>query len=256
MGAGVSGDVPVLLEVTGSVATLTLNRADRRNAADGAMVSALHARLDDLERSAADVVVLRGAGGTFCAGGDLDYLAKLSAAGADAAAGPCRELVAVPGRLEGLPQVVVGAVEGAAIGWGLCLVLRTDVAVAAASARFGAPELAAGIRPTGVMAELMRRVPPRVALDWLLRPHLRSAQEAAAAAVVAAVVPDEELDRTVASIVEELAATPDGLLRSTKALWQELCAVPTADRLPLAATAAAESLCWPSTRRLLAERRT
>ena len=250
-----SGHEPVLMEASGPVATLTLNRPDRRNAADGAMVSALHQRLDELEQSAADVVVLRGAGGTFCAGGDLDHLAALSAGGADAAAGPCRELVSVPSRLEALPQVVVGAVEGAAVGFGLCLVLRTDVAVAAASARFGAPELAAGIRPTGVMAELLRGVQPRVALDWLLRPYLRSAAEAAAAAVVHAVVPDDELDGAVDRLVEEMAAAPAGLLRSTKALWRELGALPPADRVARAADAAAESLCWPSTREALAVRR-
>ena len=247
---------PVLLDVAGRVATLTLNRPGRRNAADGAMVSALHARLEELERSAADVVVLRGSGGTFCAGGDLDHLAALSSAGPDAAAGPCRELLMVPDRLQTLPQVVIGAVEGAAVGFGLCLVLRTDVAVAAATARFGAPELAAGIRPTGVMAELLRGVPPRVALDWLLRPHLRSAEEAAAAAVVGGVVPDAELDGAVARLVDELTALPEGLLRSTKALWQELRALPAADRLPRAAAAAAASLCWPSTRQALAGLRT
>lgn len=206
----------------GRVATVTFHRPEARNAFDRAMIRSVGAQLERVASSSADVIVLCGAGGTFCAGGDLRELATLNERGSAVATDHFRRLFGLLDLVEGLPQVVVASVEGVAAGFGLALVLRADLAVAARSARFGAPELASGIQPTSIASELIRVMSPSVGRSWLLRPHLRDAGEAWRAGILAELVDDDALPDATERLVTELAERSGAALRATKALYRQL----------------------------------
>ena len=159
---------------SGSVETWTLNDPASRNALSEAMVDAL---LAACERAAADRdlrgVVLRGAGGHFCAGGSLGGFAKTI--GQPLAAGVSDPLVPLNRRfgallqaLCGLPQWFIVAVEGAAMGGGFGLVCCADQVLAHANAQFATPEVTLGIVPAQIAPFVVRRLGQAAARRCLL----------------------------------------------------------------------------------------
>lgn len=239
------------LEVEDRVAHLTLNRPDRRNAFDTELANSVLIHLDNLRRSDAEVLVLRGHGEDFCAGGDLGEMLELGRRGADAYRDYFETLFAIPDTLVELPQIVVACVKGVAAGFGLALVLSSDIAVAARSARLGAPELSLGLRPTGVAAAVTRWLPPAVGRSWLLQPYLRSAREARDVGAISMVVDDDEFDREFERVLGRLLEPLPGLMQSTKAFYRQVEKAPRDGIAALAATAAAESLSDARTRERL-----
>jgi isohexenylglutaconyl-CoA hydratase len=202
---------------------LTLNRPERRNAIGGGMGEAMDAALAELRDDAAvRVVVLRGAGGHFCAGLDLAEL------GADPAAGEARNR-AIAARFQaiaGLPQVVVAAVEGACHAGGLGFLCAADIALASADARFAAPEVRRGLVPAQILPWLAQRMGRGRAARMVLEGRVLDASEALAAGLVHEVLADRAaLD---ARLGETLAALRQGAPRAlaeTKALIAALGAV-------------------------------
>lgn len=229
----------------GRVARLRLDRPDRRNAFDAAMVRDVGDHLDAVSRSSVDVLIVEGAGQDLCAGGDVREMVDLSAAGPAACRAFFADLFGLLDMIVALPQVVVCRVQGVAAGFGLALVLNADIAIAGRGARLGAPELRLGLRPTGVAAEAVRWMPPAAARSWLLRPRLNTADEARAVGVIAEVVDDVDLDDAVTAIVQDLLAVPAAILRSTKALYRELERTPTSALRDRSLEAATETLVAP-----------
>jgi 2-(1,2-epoxy-1,2-dihydrophenyl)acetyl-CoA isomerase len=169
----------VLCHVENGVATLTLNRPAQRNAIDSAMREALLQRLDAL-RSDASVraVVLTGAGGAFCAGGDLRGIAaaQLDAAGwrtrMHDAQRPIRALLA-------LEQPVIAAVDGPAFGAGFSLALTADIVIASTRARFCLAFMRLGLVPDlGALYTLPRVVGVQRAKELMLSAREVAADEA------------------------------------------------------------------------------
>jgi isohexenylglutaconyl-CoA hydratase len=200
----------------GPVVHLTLNRPERRNAIGGGMGEAMDAALAELRGDAtARIVVLRGAGGHFCAGLDLAEL------GAEPSAGEARNR-AIAARFQAiaaLPQVVVAAVEGACHAGGLGFLCAADIALAAADARFAAPEARRGLVPAQILPWLVQRMGRARATRMVLEGRVLDAGEAAAAGLVHEVLADRAaLD---ARLGETLAALRQGAPRAlaeTKAL--------------------------------------
>jgi isohexenylglutaconyl-CoA hydratase len=151
----------IALRREGFVAHLTLQRPERRNALNHDMMREIG---DAVERVGADrgarALVLRGAGGAFCAGGDLGAMAEMPpvpAAGPDPLIGPYRYFGEVLTRLNRLPQAVIAVVEGPAVGGGLGMVCCSDVAILHRSAKLGIPEPRAGFIPSQILPFLVRR---------------------------------------------------------------------------------------------------
>lgn len=146
----------VTVAFDGEVATIALNRPERRNAMSGALVAELTAefqRLDAVESVRA--IVLRGEGGGFCAGSDLAHLASLDAFGKgefEARSGEAAELIRT------LDTPVVAAVHGFAIGGGLTLAAACDIVVTAPTAKWALPEVPIGLFPAWGLASVERRV--------------------------------------------------------------------------------------------------
>jgi enoyl-CoA hydratase len=211
----------VIRERTGQVETLTLNRPEAANSLNPPLMAelgtALHQVLLDGDVRA---VVVTGAGErVFCAGMDLSALADFNADG-DAPADPdgARVLAAF---LEGAyEKPLIAAVNGAAVGGGLEMVMACDLVVAAEHARFGLPEVKRGLFPAGGGTVLSNRIPQALALEMGLTGRLIGAERAAQAGLVNQVVPAAALLETATALGAEVAANGPLGVRLTKRLMR------------------------------------
>lgn len=155
------------LEINSSVLSITLNRPKARNAMSLKMVDELMAVFDAIKDSSEiRIVVLRGAEGHFCAGGDIKDMAKaradLEKKAEEGGVDPFYDLNRQFGRLitqvNSAPQVVVAVLDGAVLGGGFGLACVSDVAIAAKSAKFGLPESGLGIPPAQIAPFVVTRI--------------------------------------------------------------------------------------------------
>lgn len=158
-------DDPVLLDVSpAGVATVTLNRADKRNAFDEMMIAGLIDAFETLK--GADhvrIVFVRGAGEIFCAGADIDWMrraAEFSELGNETDA---LELARMLKHLYDLPQITVALAHGAAMGGGAGLVAACDVAVAVKSTKFRFSEVRLGLIPATISPYVVEAIGARMA---------------------------------------------------------------------------------------------
>lgn len=146
----------------GPVWTVTLHRPEQRNAMNAQMVRELNTVLDGVSVGTVRALVLQGAGGHFCAGGDIKDMARVANApamdGLDPIANLNRSFGALLERVDALPCAVLALCEGAVMGGGFGLACVTDVVVAAASARFRLPETSLGISPAQIAPFVVRRI--------------------------------------------------------------------------------------------------
>ena len=141
------------------VATLTLAREDKHNALSAQMIAELTEAAERLGSDpAVRVVVLSGAGGMFCAGGDLNWMkAQIEADGATRAR-EAEKLAQMLGALNRLPKPVIGRIEGAAFGGGVGLASVCDVAVCAPETKFGLTETRLGLIPATIGPYVIARM--------------------------------------------------------------------------------------------------
>lgn len=167
----------LLLDQNGPNLHVTLNRPDSRNAMSLTMVRELQAVFDAIEEdSGVRTVVLRGAQGDFSAGGDIKDMGNALAEAASTEHDPFYELNRAFGRLiqqvQHAPQLIVGVLEGAIMGGGFGLACVTDVAIAAADARFALPETSLGL----ILAQIAPFVVTRIGLTETRRLALLGAK--------------------------------------------------------------------------------
>ena len=202
---------------------MVLNRPARRNAIGGGMGEALDALIAGLRQDdAARVVVLRGAGGHFCAGLDL----------AEVAASPDEQQArnrAVGARfmaIAELPQVVIAAVEGAAHAGGLGFLCCADIAFGSADARLAAPEVRRGLVPAQILPWLVRRMGRANAARMVLEGAVLDAATAQRMWLLDEVAPDRAaLDALVARSVANIVQGGPMALAETKGLLGALAAL-------------------------------
>ena len=218
---------PVLLARDGAVATLTLNRPAALNALDMAMMDALVAHTTAL---AADttlrVVVLRGAGPHFMAGGDLRTFAERIAAAPAEREDEFRRIVdrvhVAIEQIHRMPHAVIGALHGAVAGFGLSLAAACDLAVAAEDAYFASAYRQIGLTPDGGGSwSLPRIVGMRKALEIHLLSERFDAHEAWRIGLVNRVVARDALDATVRELAQSIAEGPALALRNVKRLVRD-----------------------------------
>lgn len=221
----------VLLEtIRPGIALLTLNRPDRLNAMSIELVGDLHARLDEI---AADpdcrVVILTGAGRGFCSGLDLKEVPtapRTEGLGRAQAGMATQQYIAslIP-HLRSLRQPVISAVNGAAAGGGLALVLGSDVRIAGASARFNVAFIRVGLSgcDIGVSWLLPRLVGASRAHELMLTGRIIDAAEAERIGLVVRTVPDDELLDSALETAGLIAAnSPFGVWMTKEVMWSNL----------------------------------
>ena len=201
------------------VVTLTLDVPDRRNAMTAELTDRWSVVVRELSTdSSLRCVIVTGAGPVFCAGGDLGWIAEspgLTVADVRDRMLPFyRTWLAV----RDLPVPVIAAVNGPAVGAGLCLALACDLRYAAAGARFSAPFTALGMHPGMATTFLLREtIPLPVARELLYTGRVLSADEAAAVGLVNRVVPNENLMTEVLAVANQVAAQAPVATRLLKA---------------------------------------
>jgi methylglutaconyl-CoA hydratase len=213
----------VLSAIDGSVARLTLNRPDKRNALNDELVSELKRALcDATANDSIRAIVIDGAGSDFCSGADLSALEKISKASAADNAGDAKSLLDLFVLIRKLPVPVIAAVRGRALAGGCGLATSCDIVLAASSARFGYPEVKIGFVPAMVTAILRRNVSEKLAFELLTRGETIPANEAHRIGLINQVFQDDEFENEVSRYVASFAATSKSAVSLTKALLYQI----------------------------------
>lgn len=204
---------------TRGVARLMLNRPDKHNALSAEMIDELHrAALALGADPAVRVVVLGGAGESFCAGGDLGWMqAQISADGATRGR-EASKLAAMLGALNTLPKPLIGRIQGPAYGGGIGMMAVCDVAIGAQGARFGLTETRLGLIPATIGPYVLARMGEAMARRVFMSARLFGADEAVTLGLLARAVPLEELDAFVEAEVTPYLACAPGAVAQAKAL--------------------------------------
>lgn len=242
----------VLIRLEGGVLTATLNRPEKRNAIDSAMVEELLALLERAELDAqVRVVALRGAGKDFCAGADLEELLASADHTAEENAQSALRLGQVFIRMRALPKPVVAVVHGRAIAGGCGLATACDLVLAHGEAQFGYPEVRRGFVPAMVMAMLRRIAGEKVAFDLVATGRLLSADEACRQGLASRVIPAEKFDREVAEVLTGLASASATALALIKRQLYELDGRSFSDGVRLGADVNAAARMTPDFRKAI-----
>jgi isohexenylglutaconyl-CoA hydratase len=208
----------LLVEKRGFALWITLNRPERRNALNGVMVEEIQAALSSVaEDREVRAIVLRGAGGHFCAGGDVSDMA--AARGSDdpeAVKKLNRSFGTLVRAVERAPQVVVALLEGAVLGGGFGVACVSDIAVAAEDAKFGMPEATLGIPPAQIALFVERRIGLSQARRLALTGARFDGARAAELGLVHEVVPADELEAAAERMLDEVAGCAPEAIAATK----------------------------------------
>jgi enoyl-CoA hydratase len=222
----------ILVEKSGAVAVVTLNRPEAMNAMSGALRAALCEALAGLDADDdVRVAILTGAGDrAFTAGLDLKELGEqgLSAANAtEARANPVRAL-------EAFSKPVIGAINGVAITGGFELALACDILIASTGARFADTHARVGITPGwGLSQKLSRLIGIYRAKELSLSGNFLDAQTALAWGLVNRVVAPEELMGAAMTLAQDIATVPSDMLRTYKRMIDDGFALPLGEALTL-----------------------
>jgi methylglutaconyl-CoA hydratase len=214
---------PVIYAVEGAVALVTLNRPEKRNALNDALVAGLKSALRDADaRGEVRAVVVTGAGADFCSGADLSALKKISESGVAENMEDARSLMELYALIRRVRVPVVAAVRGRALAGGCGLATACDIVLASASARFGYPEVKIGFVPAMVMAILRRNVSEKRAFELITRGAEISAAEAERAGLVNQVFEDTEFESKVEAYVAGFERVSRSAVVLTKRLLYQM----------------------------------
>lgn len=205
------------------VARLTLDRPDKLNAMSARMIAEL---TDAAQRLAADsgvrVVVLTGAGRSFCAGGDLGWMRDQMQSDKATRAEGARDLARMLHALNTLPKPLIGRLQGSAFGGGIGLACVCDVAIGISGARFGLTETRLGLIPATIGPYVLARLGEAMARRVYMSSRVFDAAEAVTLGVLARAVDPLELDAAIeAEVVPYLACAP-GAVAAAKAQARSL----------------------------------
>jgi enoyl-CoA hydratase/carnithine racemase len=230
-------DDELLFDVADGVATLTINRPERRNALSWGVISGLRSSIHDIrDDPGVRVVVITGAGDrAFCAGADLGgMVADASYATVHDARG---ELARLFIDMYQLGKPTIAKVRGYCMAGGLGLALACDLVVAADDSTFATPEINVGLWPYMITVPLCRSMPPKKALELMMTGRRIGAVEADHLGMLTRVVAAGELDGAVADLAAELASKSPSVMKlgrdSFYSVWDQGAAAALAQLHPL-----------------------
>ncbi len=210
---------PVIYNVEGSVARVTLNRPEKRNALNDALVEGLKKALRDADDDdSVRAVLISGAGADFCSGADLSALRKISESSIVENLEDAQSLSELFALIRRVRVPVVAAVRGRALAGGCGLATACDLVLAAESARFGYPEVKIGFVPAMVTAILRRNVSEKRAFELLTRGAEISAREAERLGLVNHVFDDAVFESQVEAYVAGFEKSSRSAVMLTKRL--------------------------------------
>src|SRR2546430_8358300 len=202
----------------GPIATVTLNRPEKRNALSFELLDELMSGLDDVERSPAQVLIVTGAGKAFCAGLDLEELKSLLGKTHDQNVQDSAKMARIFRRIYEFPKPTIAAVNGAAIAGGTGIATMCDFTLAAPEAKFGYTEVRIGFVPAIVSSFLVMQVGHKIARDLLLTGRLFDAAEAHRIGLINEIVAPEKLMTRARELAAQLMENSPSSMRLTKKL--------------------------------------
>ncbi|MFN2491773.1 MAG: enoyl-CoA hydratase/isomerase family protein [Pyrinomonadaceae bacterium] len=222
----------ILYQVDGIVARITLNRPEKRNALNDALIAQLknalaQANADDAVR----VVVIRGAGEDFSSGADLAALQKISTASVSENVDDARSLMELFLLIRQLRVPVLAAVRGRALAGGCGLATACDIVLASTNAHFGYPEVKIGFVPAIVMPILRRNISEKRAFELITRGAEISPVEAKQLGLVNQIFDDANFDAEVSSYARGFEKMSRSAVALTKTLLYQIDAMTFGDAL-------------------------
>src|ERR1044071_496253 len=205
----------------GGIATITLNRPEKRNAISFELIDDLLRAFDEVAKSDTIVLILTGAGKAFCSGLDLDNLKALLGKSPQENLKDSETMVRLFRTLYEFPKVTIAAVNGAAIAGGTGLALLCDFTLAVPEVKFGYTEVRIGFVPAIVSTFLLRQVGEKQARDLLLTGRLFEGEAAHRLRVGSGVVAPEKLVVRARDLAAQLMESSPTSLAFTKRLLSD-----------------------------------
>ena len=211
------------IETREQVAVIWMNRPERHNAFDEALIAGLTQSVAALEADpAVRVIVLAGRGASFSAGGDLNWMRRQAEASEADNREDARRLARMLRGLYRCSKPTVARVHGAALGGGMGLVAACDIAIAGEAARFGTTEVRVGLIPATIGPYVQAAIGTRAARRWFQTGERFGAAEALRLGLVHEVVENEALDARLDALLGELLAAGPQAQAEAKALIRSL----------------------------------
>jgi methylglutaconyl-CoA hydratase len=207
----------------GRVLRLTMNRPQVHNAFNAEMIRELAAAFDDAKQNTdVRLVILTGAGESFCAGADLNWMREIIRYSYEQNLRESRELAELMHSIYTLPKPTIARINGAVIGGGTGLFSACDIVIASDRAKFGLSEVKIGLVPAAIGPYVIRRIGEGAARELFLTGERFEAQRALEIGLVNKVVPHEALDEKVAQVVRLLLSSGPEAIARCKELLQKV----------------------------------
>jgi len=222
----------ILYQVDGTIARITLNRPDKRNALNDELVAGLKNALGQASQDEnVRVIVITGAGNDFCSGADLASLQKISEASVAENVSDARSLMELFILIRQVTMPVVAAVRGRALAGGCGLASACDIVLASTSARFGYPEVKIGFVPAMVMAIARRNISEKRAFELLTRGAEITAEEARKFGLINHVFSDDTFEDEITTYARGFEKVSKSAVALTKTLLYQTDSLAFGDAL-------------------------
>ena len=208
----------VQLSRQGRIATLSLNRPESHNAFDARLIAELDSALAEIEADSTRILILTGAGSTFSAGADLNWMRAMADADEHANFADAMALARCLRRLNNLPIPTVARVNGSAYGGGVGLLSCCDIAVAVDSAKFTLSEVKLGLVPAVISPYVIAAIGRRQARRYFLSAEIIEAPQALQIGLIHECVAAAKLDDSIARILHWLGKAAPTASRHAKRL--------------------------------------
>src|SRR5579864_6905481 len=235
----------LILDIAGPIATITLNRPEKRNAMSATMIAEIQTALDEIEKSHARVGIITGAGKAFCSGMDLEMLAAIAQQSPAENQEDSRRVAKMFRRIWSFPRPLIAAVNGPAYAGGCGIATLCDFTLASPEAKFGYTEVKIGFLPALVSVFLTRQIGEKKSRDLLLTGRILEAAEAKEFGLVNEVVPAENLLARAKELAEVLISASPGSLSRAKRLMTSSAAASVDHDLERAILENARIRCTP-----------
>jgi len=220
------------IEARGGAAVITMARERVRNAFNETMIEELDATFRDLGAdSDVRAIVLAGRGPAFCAGADLEWMARMADFDAQQNRDDALRLARMLRTISACPKLTLARVHGDAYGGGVGLVAACDIAFAASGATFCLSETRLGLIPATIAPHVVRAIGRRHALRYFQTAETFGSAEALRIGLVHGVAEREQLDGVIAEVLEALRLTSPRAAREAKRLVHDVAGLPLTDEL-------------------------
>jgi len=231
----------LLVELADGVLTVSLNRPDVHNAFNEELIAEAIDLFSNVDVDAACAIVLKGAGKTFCAGADLNWMSRMVSYTRDENVRDSSQLAKMYALMNECPLPIVGRIHGAAIGGGVGLVAVCDIAIAMSDTKFGLSEVKLGILPAVISPYVIAKTGATHARALFLTGERFETERAQRIGLVHRTVDTiEQLDGAVYETVTQFRTSGPEAVRACKKLIQHVATQPLIDAIPYTIEAIAE----------------